>query len=86
MNDRGLWLVRALAALAVRPRLWPVTLTQIARLARRGWWRHWPPLPLPDPDYLRFRLQTAYGDPDHPPAPADVVDYLQWCRRVRRLR
>ena len=28
---------------------------------RPGWWRRPPFLPLPAPDYLRFRMETAYG-------------------------
>ncbi len=74
------WLPRAALAVVVRPTLWPVAVRQGFRLARRGWWRHWPPLPLPDPAYLRFRSQTAYGDPEAPPTPEDVVAYLQWCK------
>jgi hypothetical protein len=78
----------AAAALAVvrRPGLWRVAVAQALRLAAPGWWRRWPPLPLPDPAYLRFRLQTAYGDPDRGPGPEDVVAYLEWCRRFPRLR
>ena len=53
-------------------------------LAPRGWWYRWPPLPLPDPAYLRFRLVTAYGTTDHAPEPDDVVSYLSWCRDWRR--
>jgi hypothetical protein len=68
-------------AVAVRPRLWAVAVVQARRLAAPGWWRRWPPLPLPDPAYLRFRLQTAYGDTGRGPAPEDVVAYLEWCRR-----
>ena len=66
---------------AVRPRLWGVAVVQCLRLAAPGWWRRWPPLPLPDPGYLRFRLQTAYGDRVDGPPPGDVVAYLEWCRR-----
>ena len=80
------WVRPAVAAVAVRPRLWGVALAQAARLAPAGWWRRWPPVPLPDPAYLRFRLQTAYGDPAAPPSPDDVVAYLDWCRRMGRLR
>jgi hypothetical protein len=43
------------------------------------------PAPAPDPAYLRFRLQTAYGDPSREPEPADVVGYLKWCRSMRGL-
>jgi hypothetical protein len=34
---------------------------------------------LPDPDYVRFRLQTAYGS-SGTPAAGDLVAYLTWCR------
>lgn len=77
------WAVRAAVAVARRPRLWGVAAGQVRRLARPGWWARWPPVPRPDPAYLRFRLQTAYGDADRPPAPDDVVAYLEWCRRAR---
>jgi hypothetical protein len=30
-------------------------------------------------------MQTAYGSPDAGPTAADVVDYLEWCRRFRRV-
>jgi hypothetical protein len=68
---------------AVRPWLWSIAVVQVFVLAQPGWWRRFPPLPRPDPAYLRFRLQTAYGDADRDPEPADVVSYLQWCRAYR---
>lgn len=71
-------------ALAWRPWLWRVALVQALRLAPVGWWRRWPPVPRPDPAYLRFRMQTQYGDPAHPAEAADLVDYLKWCRNERR--
>ncbi len=73
----------AVAAVVVRPRLWRTALTQVAVLARPGWWRRWPPLPAPDPAYLRFRLETAYGDPGAKMAAGDFLDYLAWCREGR---
>ena len=74
------WLVGATLAVVVRPGLWLVAVRQVLRLARRDWWRHPPFLPVPDADYLRFRLTTQYGDPEHAPDPADLVSYLRWCR------
>jgi hypothetical protein len=59
-------------------------MAQVMRLAADGWWRRWPPLPRPDPAYLRFRLQTFYGDPEHRPGAGDVVAYLRWCRAYGR--
>lgn len=55
-------------------------------LRRRGWWRQWPFLPVPDPAYWRFRLITAYGDAHHRPSVDDVVAAARWSRRQRRLR
>ncbi|MBW3573808.1 MAG: hypothetical protein KY450_02940 [Actinobacteria bacterium] len=78
------WELRAALALAARPWLWATAVTQLVRLAPSGWWRRWPPLPVPDASYLRFRLQTAYGDPERDPDPGDVLAYLTWCRRARR--
>jgi hypothetical protein len=75
----------AALAVAVRPRLWATAVTQAWRLAVPGWWRRWPPVPKPDPAYLRFRLQTAYGDTATGPEPVDVVAYLEWCRRFRAV-
>lgn len=73
-----------LMAVAVRPWLWPVAAVTVLRLARPGWWHRWPPLPGPDPDYWRFRMETAYGGSGEVrPAPPDVVAYLRWCRRRR---
>lgn len=75
------WL-RVALAIAARPGLWVSALRQVRRLAAPGWWRRAPFLPMPDRDYLRFRLQTQYGDPDHRPEPHDVVTYLEWCREL----
>jgi hypothetical protein len=78
--------IRAGLALAVRPALWGTAARQLMVLAAPGWWRRWPPRPWPDEDYLRFRLLTAYGDPEQPPAATDVVAWLRWCKQMRALR
>ena len=75
------WMVRALVAVVPHPSLWWVALRQAHRLAAPGWWRRPPFLPVPDRDYLRFRMVTQYGDPDHAPEPEDLVAYLRWCRQ-----
>lgn len=74
------WLGRGAVALVGRPELWGTALRQAWRLARPGWWRRSPRLPLPDPAYLRFRLVTAYGGQGGEPRPEDLVAYLHWCR------
>lgn len=74
----GFW-ARTMLAVAWRPGLWAIALRQLLRLARPGWWRRAPFLPLPDRGYLRFRTATAYG-PGAVACPGDVVAYLRWCR------
>ncbi len=76
-------MLAAVFAVAVRPRLWSTGAAQLFVLAPRGWWRRWPPVPTPDAEYLRFRLQTMYGDDGHQPEVDDVVTYLEWCRGTR---
>ncbi|MEO7397431.1 MAG: hypothetical protein ABIW84_02600 [Ilumatobacteraceae bacterium] len=77
------WL-RIGAALAARPLLWPTAIRQMRRLARPGWYHRPPFLPLPPDAYLQFRLVTQYGDAEHRPESADVVNYLAWCRQWDR--
>ncbi len=74
------------SALAVmrRPDLWTTALRQARRTSTPGWWKRKPFLPLPSGDYLRFRMQTQYGDPEATPSSADTIAYLEWCRAWRR--
>jgi hypothetical protein len=77
------WLAAAALAVARHPSLWFAGVRQALVLAPRGWWRRRPFLPLPAPDYLRFRLQTAYGGAgDRAPDADDLVTYLRWCRTM----
>lgn len=72
----------AAPAVLRRPSLWVTAVRQVHRLARPRWWRRPPFLPLPDADYLHFRLVTMYGGSgDRPMSGADVVQWLEWCRR-----
>lgn len=80
----GSWL-GAVTAVVARPGLWPTAARQVALLAPPGWWRRRPFLPVPDPAYLAFRLETMYGGRAPAPAGKDVVGYLRWCQGYRRL-
>jgi hypothetical protein len=73
----------AVLAVARHPSLWPVAVLQLGRLAPSGWWRRPPFLPRPDPAYLRFRMQTQYGDAHREPDGPDIVTWLRWCRAQR---
>ena len=77
------WVRRAAAALLRRPSLWSTAASQALRLSAPGWWRRSPHLPIPDADYLRFRLQTQYGDAEREPEPDDLLTYLHWVRETR---
>ncbi|MDH4148038.1 MAG: hypothetical protein OEY23_23015 [Acidimicrobiia bacterium] len=74
------------AGIARRPGLWPTALRTGARLAPRSWWRHRPFLPVPAPDYLRFRLHTMYGEAAGPVRAEDVIGWLRWCRDIDTAR
>lgn len=74
----------AAGAIASRPGLWPTAVRVLARTARRRWWRRPPFLPVPDPEYVGFRLLTNYGDRGAVPTADDIVHYLSWCRDFPR--
>ena len=74
----------ALLAVLARPVLWSEAVSAARRMAPTGWWRSWPPLPVPPDAYLRFRQQThAGGDGSGALAAHDLVVFLKWCRSNR---
>jgi len=85
VSDAGRGHGRVLRAVVVRPRLWTTAIRQGLRAVPRDWWRVPPRLPRPDPAYVRFRIETAYGV-DGIPRPEEVVRYLEWCRSTERAR
>lgn len=77
--------VARLAALALRrPGLVPGLLGAAWRFRRRDWYRRPPFLPLPPPEYMAWRLDTAYGDEDAVPGARELDRYLRWSRRMRK--
>lgn len=75
-------------AVAVRPRLWGISMVMLWRMAARRWWRRAPFLPVPDEKFLRFRLVTMYGgngSPEYDRVGTDVVAWLDWCRTWKSL-
>lgn len=77
--------VGAALAVVARPWLWAAALALVWRSAVPGWWRRWPPLPLPAPEYLRLRTETFAGSGSSRLGAEAVVGYLEWCRRMGRL-
>lgn len=75
------------AAVLLRPGLWPAAIATMFRLAQPGWWRTWPPLPVPSEGLWRLRMLTAYGgDGSAEPDAADVRSYLDWTSTARTWR
>lgn len=64
--------------LARRPvLLWEAIRAALAMRARGG--------VTPSPDYLAWRLHTAYGDDASSVRPEDLAAYLGWRRMMRKL-
>lgn len=85
---RSSWLtltLRLTARAAVNPRLAVDLLRTAWAFRRRHWWRMPPYLPLPDRDYLRWRMYTAYGDETAVPPLADVIGFARWRRETMHL-
>ena len=69
----------------VRPRL-AVDLLRLAwSFRRRDWFRRPPFLPVPPPEYVRWRMFTAYGDEHTIPPVDDVVNFARWRRETMGL-
>lgn len=78
------WL-RLVLALTLRALRNPGVARDLLRVAwrfrARHWWRKAPFLPLPEREYVRWRMHTAYGDHDAVPPADDVVRYARWAVR-----
>lgn len=51
------------------------------RFRNRRWYRRFPFLPIPDREYVRWRMDTAYGSPDARPTADQVERYARWAVR-----
>ena len=71
-------------AVARRPGLWAEALRTMGAVARSGWWRHPPFVPIPDPAYTDWRLFTANGESTSPLRPEELIHYLEWRKRQHR--
>jgi hypothetical protein len=69
----------------VNPRLGLDLVRTVWAFRRRRWWSRAPFLPLPDREYLRWRMYTAYADEDAVPPPEDVIRFARWRRQTMGL-
>jgi hypothetical protein len=67
-----------------RPSLIPALLGAAWAFRARDWHRRPPFLPLPPQSYLRWRMDTAYGDPGAEPPEEELIRYLRWARAMRK--
>lgn len=62
----------------IRPKL-GLDLVRVAwRFRSRDWNKRFPFLPVPDRNYVRWRMYTAYGDYNAVPPAKDVERYARW--------
>lgn len=74
---------RMLVLALTRPWLIPRLVATTWAFRARGWHRRPPFLPLPPASYLRWRMETAYGDPEASPPKQHVIRYLRWAAEMR---
>jgi hypothetical protein len=84
-NSWGALTIRLAGRALVHPRLALDLLRTAWAFRRRRWWAAPPFVPLPDRDYLRWRMYTAYGDEAAVPPADDVVRFARWRREVMHL-
>jgi hypothetical protein len=86
-TDRSRGMREVARAVVTHPGLWLPAIEAMFRLARPGWWRTWPPFPLPSEELWRLRMMTNYGgDGAALPEPGDVRSYLEWTSGSRGWR
>lgn len=75
----------SLAGLAFRrPRALPNLLRAAWAFRAQRWYRRPPFVPLPPLSYMRWRLETAYGDAQAQPSDDELERYLAWGTAMRR--
>ncbi|MFW2382099.1 MAG: hypothetical protein ACN4GZ_10100 [Acidimicrobiales bacterium] len=69
-------------AVAKQPRLWTTALKAYRSLVPEKWWTRRPFLPVPDADWMHFRLETAYGGDGTPADSAgeELTTWLNWLK------
>jgi hypothetical protein len=74
-----------LAKVAVRrPWLIPTMLAAAWAFRANRWYRQPPFLPMPSRAYMRWRMETAYGDGNTVVPSVDLERYLRWRSDIRR--
>jgi len=69
----------------LNPRLGLDLFRTVWAFRRRRWSARMPYLPVPDREYLRWRMYTAYADEDAVPPLEDVIRFARWRRETMGL-
>lgn len=75
-------ILQVLCAVASRPRLWLQAIRSARHIIGQPGASEFALIPA---DYLRFRLETVSGGSSPDVSATDVVDWLKWARRFRRV-
>ena len=78
---RQIW--KILTVVLRRPLLLPGMLRASWVFRARNWYRSPPFLPIPPRDYVRWRMETAYGEADAVPPGDELARFLRWGERLR---
>lgn len=76
--------LRFVKLVLVRPGLVRHALGAAWAFRARRWYLRPPFLPLPPRSYLRWRMETAYGDPEATPPPEELARFLRWGTEIRK--
>ncbi len=63
----------------------PALLGMAWAFRARGWFTRFPFLPLPPPDYIQWRNETAYGEMEGTPPMDEFESFVRWSSRMRAL-
>jgi hypothetical protein len=73
------------AELAIRkPYLIPLLFQTLWIFRRNRWYSRFPFVPVPSKGYLKWRMETAYGDLKTEPPLQELERYLKWSADMRR--
>ena len=73
----------ALGFVARHPGLWPEAVRAWVASSPDRWWATFPFVPRADPEYVAWRMATAYGTAAAPMRGEDLAGYLTWRKKQR---
>ena len=76
--------IRLMWAAVRRPSLIPAIFGTAWAFRANRWFRRPPFLPIPPKEYMKWRLETAYGDPNATPPAEELERYIRWGSDMRR--